>query len=77
MLNAFMKDHYFSIREATMKCIVDLKDTFGSERQKELIGSTIRTLQSDGNYVYRLTACTMLLQASECLDRKDFNELYQ
>ncbi len=46
ILNIYMKDHNFSVREQTVKCLVSLSSTFKAETELEIVSKFVNQLSS-------------------------------
>jgi hypothetical protein len=46
ILGIYMKDHNFSVREQTIKCLVGLSSTFRAETELEIVSKFVNQLSS-------------------------------
>ena len=70
IINQFMKDHNYSVREQTIKCLVNLNNTFKSEVYLEIITKFTNQLSSEINYIYRCTSLMLLERVALVLGKK-------
>lgn len=75
IITVFLKDHNYIVREQTIKSIVQVRDSIGSERYFELVQKYMGILSGDVNYIYRTTAC-IFLQHVRNLEKNQFNEIF-
>lgn len=73
-----MKDHNFSVREQTIKCLVGLSSSFRAETELEVVSKFVNQLSSEVNYIYRCTSLMLLEKAAlgNAVDKKSINDLF-
>lgn len=60
LLNSFLKDHNYAVREQAIKSLSASKAHLSSERFYELLQRYLNQLASEPNYIYRVSACVFV-----------------
>eukprot|EP00828_Plagiopyla_frontata_P041715 TRINITY_DN6037_c0_g1_i1.p1 TRINITY_DN6037_c0_g1~~TRINITY_DN6037_c0_g1_i1.p1 ORF type:complete len:414 (-),score=55.85 TRINITY_DN6037_c0_g1_i1:171-1412(-) len=75
-INSFFNDHYFTIRKQTAQNYTKFRDIYGYKAIRQGVFSAIKSLISNTNYLYRVTALITVQELAEMLESFDLNELF-
>ena len=75
-MNTFLFDHFSAIREQAIANLLNLNETFGYDKIKDMVISGLSSLSKNANYLFRITALHALIKLKDIMSLQDLNNLY-